>query len=491
MNIKYRLAAAVVALMTVAVTFATDIACTPGTLAARLGDAAATTATLRLSGSVDASDLFFIDDNMPALRTLDLSEVTVAAYVGAPLRGNSRYAAATIPTGALAGAPLTALTLPATAVTLGDMCFSGTKLTTLTVPQSVTFGQGAFAGCPALQSVTLYTAGTGDYTFAECSALRTVALRGTTNAGAHSFAGCTALSTIAGSDALTAIGAGAFAGCTSLQVFNFGTSLATIGDRAFTGSGLQYADLAANRTLRSVGAHAFADCADLAEATFGSSPAFGEGAFMCCRSLRTIDMGGDVTIVPDYAFASSGIADDTGMLPPSTTAVGDYAYSGSRAESVALPSTLTSLGNGAMENMTELTLIDGSMLTDVPALGNDVWQGVDQPHVELSVNPDMTDAFRTADQWQNFNIQGMSTANPAITITTGLRGRIADNILYIESSDKDISTVTVYDIDGAILAARTVDGTAASIDLSAVSAPALIVHCVLADNTAATLKLLR
>ncbi len=484
--------AAVAAFFAAITVFATDIVCTPGTLDDRLGASATTITTLRLSGTIDATDFFFIDEHMPALRNLDLSQVTIAAYNGTPVRGNGRYAAATVPAGALAGAAITTLTLPASPVTLADMCFAATGITTLTIPAGTILGQGTFADSRSLASVSVFADATGDYTFTGCTALSNVNLTGTTAVGRNAFAGCTALASVSGADRLAGIGADAFAECGSLRLFAFGNDLRNIGDGAFSASGIENVDLAANTVLATVGAHAFAGCTALTTAAFGSSPTFGNGAFMGCRSLRSINMGSDVAIIPDYAFASSGISDGEGMLPAGVSAIGHHAYSGSQAEIICLPGGLQEIGSGAMEGMTNLSLIDATALDAVPALGNDVWAGVNQPAVQVNVKDGMGGDFLAADQWQNFHINDMSTAVPDISIASELRGRIVNDVLYIESSVADIENVALYGTDGMLLLSHTPSDThRVAIALEAVVARIIVVRCTLADGITATLKLLR
>lgn len=492
MKTAYRLAAVLVATATFIGASAADITCTPGTLGERLGSDAATTATLRITGAMDASDFYFIERNMPALRSLDLANVTIAEYSGTAINGTSRFPAATVPGGIMAGTAFTSLTLPTTPVTLGDMCFAATGVTSVTIPAGTVLGQGAFADSRHLRSVTVASASTGDYTFAGCTSLTTVRLQGTATVGTEAFDHCTALTTVDGSASITAIGANAFRGCTALRDFAFGSALRSIGDGAFAASGLTTADAGASTALATVGTHAFAGCADLTTATFSSAPSFGKGVFMNCRALNKIEMGDDVTIVPDYAFASSGIADGEGMEPAGATEIGRYAYSGSGATSVTLPASLARVGDGAMEGMNNLELIDATALNAVPELGSDVWAGVDQPNVLLEVKEGMGSDFRSADQWQNFHINDMSTASPTITVATGLRGRIVDDVLHIESADNGIASVAVYGVDGTLLVARDFDGSqSAAIALGAIQARLLVVHCTLADGTAATLKLMR
>ncbi|MDE6276656.1 MAG: hypothetical protein K2M06_00950, partial [Muribaculaceae bacterium] len=81
---------------------------------------------LTVSGRIDASDLFYIDNSMPALTSLDLSGAEIVAYHGKAQRGLTEYAANTIPAGTLAGAGFTSISLPSGAgLVIGETAFAG------------------------------------------------------------------------------------------------------------------------------------------------------------------------------------------------------------------------------------------------------------------------------------------------------------------------------------------------------------------------------
>lgn len=471
---------------------AVEVTATPGGLAALVSDPATVT-ELKVAGTVDASDLFFVDSEMTQLRTLDLSAATVAAYSGERLRGYTNYAAGEIPARTFAGNAMTKVVLPAAPVTLADGAFAGSGLTSLSLTPSVkATGLGVFSGCPALAEASTGGATLGTYTFAACPELTEVSLEGNTTLPEGIFEDCAALATVRGSEALVSIGAKAFDGCAALGDFTFGAALASIGDRAFASTGLTAADMTACRSLRRMGSWVFADCRSLEAAFLPSGlTAIGKGTFFDCTSLREASFS--AIDIADYTFKDAPLSENAEkLIPQGVTTIGDYALKGADEVSVLkLPSTLESIGDGAMEGMTGLTLITAEELGSVPALGQDVWSGVDQHGVELRVAEEMGTSFASAPQWQDFRINAVSTAVPGTVAESSLRARFDGMSLMVRSSGTDIASVTLYDLAGNVLMTVPCGSDELVADTSHLGGNIFIVRVVLADGRDAALKMLR
>ena len=103
---------------------------------------------------------------------------------------------------------------------ISDEAFSGNSITSITIPDSVTFiDDGAFYGCSSLKSITIPNSVTsiGDEAFYKCSSLTSVTIgNGVTSIGYHAFEDCSSLKNITIPKSVTSIGFGAFAGCSSL-----------------------------------------------------------------------------------------------------------------------------------------------------------------------------------------------------------------------------------------------------------------------------------
>lgn len=470
-----------------------------GTLAACVSTPETVT-TLTVTGPVNAADLFFIDSKMSSLRELDLSGVTIEAYEGSVQRGLTRYSANTIPTGTFAAKELRSVVLPSTeGLVLGESSFAGTALESLTIPSTVgSVGAGAFSACTKLTEVTLGSSNLGSHVFSQCTALTKVTFTQAMELPASTFAGCTELTNVNGSELLQRIGKYAFADCSSLNDFSFGRGLRTIADHAFRASGLHDVQLNQCNSLDSVGPWAFAVSPELTSVTMPEKVAYiGEGVFFDCERLETFDHHQNNTSIPAYAFKGDEALDTTGLFHKGLERIGDYALMGlTQIEEVNLPSSLTYIGTGAMENNTGLRNINAKALSSVPELGENVWAGVDQEKVTLYVDTEMYDTFSDAAQWQNFDIT-TTTGVDAIEVEgnreIAVEGRFSGSILELRSlNGAPIEKVDIYTPSGALVLSTRPGVDNASISTSDYSGTIFIVDCTLADGKVrATLKLVR
>lgn len=426
----------------------------PGSLATLLSDPASQT-SLSLSGTIDARDLRFIADEMPALRALDLSEVSIATHAD-----NSPGC---IPSGLFADSHLTEIVFPAEgAVSIGEMAFTGSSLTAVTLsPNIVEIGLGAFAGCRQLEKVSVNgVRALSSHAFADCPALSSLNITAVDSIGPSAFAGCTALTDISGEDCLRHIAAKAFSGCQALTSFHFGPRLLDISDGAFAGCGLTEIDLSASQQLTSVSAWAFSQC----------------------QSLRSVVLPPRLGYLSEAVFL--GDSDVSSLsLPSSLKTIADYALSGlSELETVDLPAELGSIGALAMNGMTGLTKIDAASLKSVPELGDDVWDGVACSSVRLIVAPSLTDEFSSAAQWCEFDIAPVaSSSSPVTAMTSDLSCRLDGRRLLV-SSPAGLQKVRIYSSDGRLLAVASGIGSEYSYDASALPPSVILVEAMTSDG---------
>ncbi len=429
----------------------------PGTLADAVADAAGVT-SLAVSGPLDASDFRFIATEMTALSRLDLGAATVAAYSGEAIDGLHSYPADVLPPMILAGTPLESIVLPAGLTALGEGALAGTRLKKIDVPAGVSAtGAGAFAGCTGLEEATVASGTLGAGAFAGCTALRRVSIPAGAAVPAMCFARDSLLAAVDGFGSAVAVGDAAFTDCASLATLPFGRSLERIGARAFCGSGLREAALAGCTALTSVGEGAFAACPrlELLELPEGCEAA--AALAMNSPALHSVALpAGDV---PDYAFTADSLVDISAAMA-AAVAVGDFAFKGVRdAGAVVFPATLEYMGRGAMEGVTGLATIDASLLQAVPALGEAVWAGVDQPAVVLYTADEMAEAFAGAAQWQDFDITPKSLVAIDDVAADGggaaegtLRACFRGMLLLVECPAGAVEQIAVADPAGRVLA---------------------------------------
>ena len=125
---------------------------------------------------------------------------------------------------------------------IGEGAFANcSSLTSITIPDSVTsIGWSAFINCTSLTSITIPDSVTsiGYYAFQSCTSLTSITIPNSVRSiGDHAFSGCTSLTSITIPDSVTptSIGWYAFHGCSSLTSITIPISVRSIGNCAFSG----------------------------------------------------------------------------------------------------------------------------------------------------------------------------------------------------------------------------------------------------------------
>ena len=175
---------------------------------------------------------------------------------------------------------------------IGSYAFAYTGLTSVTIPNSVTFiFSHAFRLCTSLTSIIISENVTSieDSVLEGCSNLTTVTFIPTSSVmsiGNYAFKDCTSLTSITIPSGVTSIGSYAFAssGLTSITI---PTSVTSIGSYAFAYTAPT--SITIPNSVTSVGQTAFAGCGNLATATIGTGvTGIGTEVFRDCTSLATV-----------------------------------------------------------------------------------------------------------------------------------------------------------------------------------------------------------
>ena len=310
---------------------------------------------------------------------------------------------------------------------IADNAFSGKNLLfKLTIPEGVTtIGAGAFASCTKLADITIPESVTsiGESAFNGCSLLEAVYLNGNiTKIKPYTFYNCSSLASVAYTYNVTEIGAYAFYGCSSLTGFGFGTQLTTIGQYAFAGctdlSGIYVQD-----STTSIADYAFAGCSTLATASlpgalagvidewrvFNNCPSslkityrmaegeFAESIYDVTWRYKLTDGDTKATVTgvifsgykgglvipstlggkPVTAIADNAFVGKTGLggirIPGTVKTVGKSAFAGCKLGVATFDDGVTSIGERAFENCTELVTVD--VIDSVTTLGDYAFSG--------------------------------------------------------------------------------------------------------------------
>jgi len=171
------------------------------------------------------------------------------------------------------------------------VCPSG-KAMQYTIPGCVTsIGDGAFAGCTELNSITMPNSVTsiGGSAFDGCTGLNSITIPGSvTSIENCAFWGCTGLNSITIPGSVTSIEDCTFRGCTGLTSVTIPSSVTSILDLSFSGcSGLTSVTLPNSVTY--IEGDAFSGCTGLTSVTIGNSVTYiGYDAFSNCTGLTEI-----------------------------------------------------------------------------------------------------------------------------------------------------------------------------------------------------------
>ncbi len=252
---------------------------------------------------------------------------------------------------------------------LSAFSFNGCKnLAGIVLPNDNTnmtsIGDGAFAGCAGLTSVTIPS--------------------GVTSIGDAAFSGCTGLTSVTIPSSVTSIGDRAFSECTGLTSCNYTGTLEQWCKISFIGpvsnpchyakklciQGQEIKDLVIPYGVTRIGNYAFAGCARLTSVTIPSGvTSIGSYAFYRCTRLASVTIPGSVTSIGDDAFEGcTGLVSVT--IPSGVTRIGDFVFWGCTGlTSVTIPSGVTSIGIYAFSGcaLTSVTIPSGVTSIDSAA----------------------------------------------------------------------------------------------------------------------------
>ena len=200
---------------------------------------------LTLIGTINARDIQTIQNIMPLLTELDLSQTAITATT---IPGTADFRANWFPGPSigrnslnylgLSKPLLTSLQLPSTLEVIGSGGLSGCSgLKSITIPPTVTtIGWSAFDGCTGLTSLTIPPSVThiDEWAFSNCSGLTKVSIpTSMIFISKGMFSGCSGLTSLTIPSSITRIETSAFAFCSGLTSLVLPASLEYIGNTAF------------------------------------------------------------------------------------------------------------------------------------------------------------------------------------------------------------------------------------------------------------------
>ena len=256
---------------------------------------------------------------------------------------------------------------------LGNSVFKGCSvLTSLTIPSSVTsIGLWAFEGCSGLTSLIIPSS--------------------VTSIERSAFKDCSGLTSLTIPSSVTEIGKSVFEGCSGLTSLTIPSSVTEIGESAFKGcSGLT--SLIIPSSVTSIGSYVFENCSGLTSITIPSSVTeIGGAAFKGCSSLINLYYKIDEKIETYLRYGHLYINVKCGI---------EYYLNDKKITSVAIPSTITKLGEYAFQNCRDLTSVYVSWQS--PISTGSAFYGVDISKCTLYVPQGTEQDYWLAPVWGDF-----------------------------------------------------------------------------------------
>ena len=279
---------------------------------------------------------------------------------------------------------------------LGNSVFKGCSvLTSVTIPSSVTsIGLWAFEGCSGLTSLIIPSSVTSieRSAFKDCSGLTSLTIPSSvTEIGKSVFEGCSGLTSLTIPSSVTEIGESAFEGCSGLTSLTIPSSVTEIGESAFKGcSGLT--SLIIPSSVTSIGSYVFENCSGLTSITIPSSVTeIGGAAFKGCSSLINLYYKIDEKIETYLRYGHLYINVKCGI---------EYYLNDKKITSVAIPSTITKLGEYAFQNCRDLTSVYVSWQFPIPT--GSAFYGVDISKCTLYVPQGTEQDYWLSPGWGDF-----------------------------------------------------------------------------------------
>ena len=438
----------------------------PGSLSSILGTTnLSSLTTFKIVGSLDARDFKTMRDNMPLLASVDLSDATIAGYIGsdATYSGSYNYAANTIPAYAfyssstsLGKTVLKNIVFPSTLTSVGQYAFYGCSglAGAITIPNSVTSIETyAFYNCTSITDFKLSTSlvSLGDFALMYCNSVATFNLPATlTNIGFRPFGYCTnhnyfvvdpANPNYSSPDGVLynkdltklvylpcgrsgtyliqsnvqTIGSNAFYGCNLLTTITIPNNLTTIESRGFGYNNLLSSFIAeTSQPYFSVadGVLFNKNQTELIVCPSGKSGNYSipvtvnkirESAFIRCAKLTNIVIPQNVSKIDTCAFFyCSGL---TGISIPETVSYfGGYAfYACMKLNSVTIPSITTHIGTSAFAYCNALNSIYASPAIPVNLTSSpSVFYNVNKTNCTLYVPVGSKGLYQAATSWKDF-----------------------------------------------------------------------------------------
>ena len=243
----------------------------------------------------------------------------------------------------------------------------------LTISGTGTISSYEFENSSDIKSVVIEEGITeiGSDVFYDCSKLTSVSLPSTlTNVQSYAFSNCTSLTNVTIPESVVEIGSYAFSGCTSLETITIENAETAISNRSALSNAIiiapagSLAEAFARKYYKT-----FRDIETGEESLYGQ---------LTETITYSVDEDGVMTVsgtgeIPDYASVMDTSSCSALVVEDGITSIGDEVFQSGGFESVSLPSTLETIGEGAFlgcPDLTSVTIPDGVTSIGSSAFGS-------------------------------------------------------------------------------------------------------------------------
>lgn len=293
------------------------------------------------------------------------------------------------------GSAITAISYPSTVTSIGNEAFSGSKLETFEIGEGVkTIGQRAFYNTQ-LETIELSGGITyGNEAFANNKNLTDITFASNltslgTSTGLFSGSGTSKTGLKINTNRLTTIPAETFKG-SKLASLTLGTALRTIGNEAFQNATTNSSGIAVTipASVTTIGTNSFSKV-KISSLTLNNptnSLTIGANAFNDATISGGVSIPANVTQIGENAFYSTGINSLAFENNSKITTIGANAFAGNRIATLALPNSLTTIGEGAFRNNTSLTEANLPSNNNYQTVSNNLFNGAKLTSITIPDN---------------------------------------------------------------------------------------------------------
>lgn len=246
-----------------------------------------------------------------------------------------------------------------------------------------------------------------------------------TTIGDYSFFDCDNITDLVLSDSITSLNEYSFASCDNLSYIEFGLNVAYISPTTFN------------------------SCPKINEVIFNAKNCKSNSPILGNSSITKLEIGEDVTIIPDYAFKNCSKIELIN-LPNSVKTIGKNAFENCTGlTSIQLGTSLSYIGENAFAGIARISKIFSYNQTPPTCADETVFNLVDKEKCHLYVPQSSVAEYKSTYVWWDFNL---------VSEISGIEKLQSDNVQFIINNGilyiinfSHLENICIYDINGKML----------------------------------------